>query len=47
VKSQPIDAWHLAKNWTQSESAESDQLICVTGSFFIAAELRHALLSNA
>ena len=47
VEPQPIDAWHLAKNWTQSEGAESDNLICITGSFFIAAELRHALLANA
>jgi len=34
----PIEAWQLAR-----EMARDDQLICVTGSFFIAAELRSAL----
>jgi dihydrofolate synthase/folylpolyglutamate synthase len=31
----PADAWRLARQW-----AEDDELICITGSFFIAAELR-------
>ncbi|MCC6494398.1 MAG: bifunctional folylpolyglutamate synthase/dihydrofolate synthase [Pirellulales bacterium] len=31
----PADAWQLACDW-----AESRRLICITGSFFIAAELR-------
>jgi dihydrofolate synthase/folylpolyglutamate synthase len=31
----PIDAWQLA-----CQNARADQLICITGSFFIAAELR-------
>jgi dihydrofolate synthase/folylpolyglutamate synthase len=39
---QPADAWRLAR-----ELAGPEQLICITGSFFIAAELRHALLANA
>lgn len=31
----PQDAWRLALEWTKR-----DQLLCITGSFFIAAELR-------
>ena len=31
----PAEAWQLARTW-----AEDDELICITGSFFIAAELR-------
>jgi dihydrofolate synthase/folylpolyglutamate synthase len=31
----PIDAWQLAQ-----QNVRADQLICITGSFFIAAELR-------
>lgn len=31
----PADAWRLAIEWTRP-----DQLLCITGSFFIAAELR-------
>ena len=31
----PADAWRLALQWTKP-----DQLLCITGSFFIAAELR-------
>jgi len=34
----PVDAWQMAKTL-----AEPDQLICITGSFFIAAELRATL----
>lgn len=33
--SDPSDAWRLALEWTKP-----DQLLCITGSFFIAAELR-------
>ena len=38
----PLDAWHLAKSQTPQ-----DQLICITGSFFIAAELRASLLAES
>ena len=41
-QSQPTEAWRLAR-----QGAQPDQLICITGSFFIAAELRHALLDGA
>jgi dihydrofolate synthase/folylpolyglutamate synthase len=37
----PSEAWRAAR-----QSAKPDDLICVTGSFFIAAELRHLLLAN-
>jgi dihydrofolate synthase/folylpolyglutamate synthase len=40
-QSQPTEAWRLAR-----QGAKPDQLICITGSFFIAAELRHALLDG-
>jgi dihydrofolate synthase/folylpolyglutamate synthase len=39
VEPQPVDAWRLAR-----KRAQPDQLICITGSFFIAAELRAVLL---
>ncbi len=38
----PKDAWQLVQRL-----AEPDQLICVTGSFFIVAELREQLLATA
>ena len=38
----PQDAW-----WQALERATTDELICVTGSFFIAAELRSALIADA
>ena len=38
----PLDAWHLAQQFAQ-ETKGSDPLICITGSFFIAAELRRPL----
>jgi dihydrofolate synthase / folylpolyglutamate synthase len=41
-QSLPIEAWQVVQR-----SAKPDQLICVTGSFFIAAELRHLLLAEA
>jgi dihydrofolate synthase/folylpolyglutamate synthase len=37
----PAEAWQLAQ-----ELAEPDQLVCVTGSFFIVAELRPELLAG-
>jgi len=37
----PMEAWKLAQ-----QLAEPEQLICITGSFFIAAELRGAVLQN-
>jgi dihydrofolate synthase/folylpolyglutamate synthase len=37
----PHEAWRWAR-----EGAEPDQLICITGSFFIAAELRPTLLEG-
>jgi len=37
----PLEALRLAQ-----EKTEPDQLLCVTGSFFIAAELREALLGS-
>lgn len=40
-QSQPVAAWQLAQ-----QLAKPDQLICITGSFFIAAELRPVLLAN-
>ena len=40
-QSQPVAAWQLAQ-----QLAGSDQLVCITGSFFIAAELRPVLLAN-
>ncbi len=46
VRAFPADAWQLAQEWTQSPATQPDQLICITGSFFIAAELRHALLAD-
>ncbi|WP_298869439.1 folylpolyglutamate synthase/dihydrofolate synthase family protein [uncultured Gimesia sp.] len=41
VAASPADAWLRAK-----ESATSELLICVTGSFFIAAEMRELLLGS-
>jgi dihydrofolate synthase/folylpolyglutamate synthase len=41
-QSLPGEAWQVARH-----RARRDQLICVTGSFFIAAELRHELLAGA
>ena len=38
----PLDAWQMAKR-----GVKRDQLICITGSFFIAAELRAALRAEA
>ena len=38
----PTEAWKLAR-----QLAEPDQLICVTGSFFIAAELREVMCADA
>jgi dihydrofolate synthase / folylpolyglutamate synthase len=43
----PADAWQLARQWVKSQETEPDQLICITGSFFIVAELRRALLAGA
>jgi dihydrofolate synthase / folylpolyglutamate synthase len=42
VAATPIDAWTL-----MSDSARSDDLIVITGSFFIAGEMRTILLRNA
>jgi dihydrofolate synthase/folylpolyglutamate synthase len=39
VEPQPVEAWKQAR-----KMAQPDQLICVTGSFFIASELREVLL---
>ena len=39
--SEPAAAWELA-----SELSDPDDLICVTGSFFISAEIRALILSN-
>jgi dihydrofolate synthase/folylpolyglutamate synthase len=39
VESRPVDAWERAR-----KLARPNQLICVTGSFFIASELREVLL---
>lgn len=41
-QSLPSEAWQVA--W---QGAKADQLICVTGSFFIAAELRPVLYASA
>jgi hypothetical protein len=38
----PEDAWRSAR-----EHAGSDELICITGSFFIAAELRPHAIADA
>ena len=38
----PPSAWHLAQRW-----AGSDDLIAITGSFFLVAELRDLVLSEA
>ena len=38
----PVQAWNLAR-----AAARPDELICITGSFFIAAELRHLLQTAA
>lgn len=37
----PVDAWHAAR-----ALASADDLICVTGSFFIAAQLRHEVQAS-
>jgi len=42
----PGDAWQLAQNLANERTA-TESLICITGSFFIAAELRPILLANA
>ena len=42
VCSRPQQAWHLAR-----ELAHEDDLICVTGSFYIAAEIRQRAISTA
>lgn len=42
----PHEAWRLAREMAQSQGSPVDQLICITGSFFIAAELRQALLGG-
>lgn len=42
VSSDPVAAWKLAQRL-----ATADDLICVTGSFFIAAELRELILSES
>ena len=42
VRSEPSDAYRLAK-----QIARPDDLICVTGSFLIAAELRAAMIADA
>ena len=42
VVSTPTEAWQLAE-----EAAQPDDLICVTGSFFIAAEVRPLVTANA
>ena len=39
VAASPADAWRLVSN-----RATADDLICATGSFFLAAEMRHLLL---
>ncbi len=44
-RSLPAEAWQLAQELAR-ESDKPDQLVCVTGSFFIAAELRPALLAG-
>jgi dihydrofolate synthase/folylpolyglutamate synthase len=36
----PADAWAAARRW-----AQADDLICITGSFFLAAELRKELVT--
>ena len=38
---QPVEAWNLVR-----ESTAPDELVCITGSFFIAAELRRVLLAD-
>ncbi len=40
----PLDAWHLAQQYAQQAKSQAP-LICVTGSFFIAAELRRPLIA--
>jgi dihydrofolate synthase/folylpolyglutamate synthase len=42
ARTQPVDAWRLACRW-----AAADELICITGSFFIAAELRPLVTAAA
>ena len=42
IRDDPGAAWQLACEW-----AGADNLICVTGSFFIAAEIRELALSTA
>ena len=41
----PLDAWKRARQWA-SETEASEPLICITGSFFIAAELRPPLIAD-
>ena len=38
----PVDAWQLAR-----KGARVDQLVCITGSFFVVAELRSVLRADA
>ena len=35
IETDPVEAWCLARN-----AAQPDDLLCITGSFFLAAELR-------
>jgi len=48
--SQPSEAWQLAKQLSQSvdsqETNSDGPLICITGSFFIAAELRRVMCAD-
>lgn len=44
---QPLAAWHLAQQWAANKTSEVEPLICITGSFFIVAELRPAIRANA
>ena len=41
IYADPLDAWHDVR-----ARAGADDLICVTGSFFIAAEIRRAVIVN-
>ncbi len=41
VPTSPIEAWHVAQQHTRK-----NQLVCITGSFFVVAELRGQLLAS-
>ena len=41
VASYPADAWRIARNF-----ATADDVICATGSFYLAAEMRHIILRD-